>query len=116
LAQGVAVTQSKATILFVDWWKGGFLRTVFDLGRKEIEMFHALGVHISDPHDATDMHNGWVVPNNGSAGVWERRFQAFLNATNALRQVLSHLYKSERSQTSYGRCRQGNVQVSAGQK
>jgi hypothetical protein len=30
----------------VDWWKGGFLRTVFDLGRKEIEMFHALGIHI----------------------------------------------------------------------
>ena len=78
-------------ILFVDWWKGGFLRTVFDLGRKEIEMFHALGIHISGPHDATDMRNGWVVANDGSAAVWEMGFQAFLNGTNELRQVLSRL-------------------------
>jgi hypothetical protein len=33
----------KPPILFIDCWKGGFLRTVFDLGREEIEMFHALG-------------------------------------------------------------------------
>jgi hypothetical protein len=78
-------------ILFVDQWKRGFFSTIFELGRKEIEMFHALGIHIRNWDDATDLGNGWVVVNDGSAAVWERGFQAFLNAKNELGQVLSRL-------------------------
>jgi SIR2-like domain len=29
-------------IAFIDYWRDGFLRTVFDYGRKEIEMFHSI--------------------------------------------------------------------------
>jgi hypothetical protein len=78
-------------ILFVDWWKDGFLSTAFELGRKEIEMFHALGIHIRDPQDATDLGNGWILANDSSAAIWERGFQAFLNAADALQQVLGRL-------------------------
>jgi hypothetical protein len=40
---------------------------------------------------ATDVGNGWVIANDGSAAVWERGFQAFLNAPDDFRQVLSRL-------------------------
>jgi len=49
-------------ILFIDHWKDSFLSTVFELGRKEIETFHALGIHINDWDHATDMGNGWLSP------------------------------------------------------
>lgn len=78
-------------ILFVDWWEHGFLSTISGLGRKEIEMFHALGIHIASSQDAADLGNGWILANDGSAAIWEKGFQAFLNDPGALKNVLGKL-------------------------
>jgi NAD-dependent SIR2 family protein deacetylase len=78
-------------ILFVDHWKDGFLDTLFDAEQKEIEMFHALGIHIRDYGDALSLGNGWVVAKDLSAAVWEKGFQAFLNEPAKLEQVLGKL-------------------------
>lgn len=85
--------ERKPPLLFVDkWGEHGFMAAaMFDHCRREIEMFHALGIHIAGPADAHELGKGWLVARDGSAAVWERGFQAFLEADKELENVLGML-------------------------
>jgi hypothetical protein len=79
------------SILFVDWWKGHFLDHRFEIDRKGIEMFHALKIHIGDRYGGTKVGTAWTVSKDGTAAVWDKGFQAFLNSPADLQQVLEQL-------------------------
>jgi hypothetical protein len=54
-------------ILFID-------RTTIDPGRKGIEMFHALKIHISHEYPGTKVGTGWIVSNDQTSAVWGEGF------------------------------------------
>lgn len=83
-------------ILFIDKWKCDFLDYVADceasgFERKEIEMFHALKIHIGDPYGGTKVGTGWTVSADQTAAVWDKGFKAFLDAPDELQKVLTQL-------------------------
>jgi hypothetical protein len=79
-------------LLFVDWWKDGFLETVeFDLDRKEIEMFHALRILTGSRYRSTKYGSGWTITNDQAAAVWDKGFQSFLNAPGELQNIMKQL-------------------------
>jgi hypothetical protein len=79
-------------ILFVDYWKGDFLHhATHDQDRKGIEMLHALKILIGGKYGGTKIGTAWTVSKGRTAAVWDKGFQAFLNAPNEHRQVLEEL-------------------------
>ena len=86
-------------ILFIDWWEGDFLDDAeFEIDHKMIEMFHALKIHIAHRRDGTRMGTGWTVSKDGTSAVWDKGFQAFLNAPAELQEVLKQLkFRLEKS-------------------
>lgn len=79
-------------LLFVDWWKDGFLETVeFELDRKEIEMIQTLRILTGSHYPSTKYGSGWTVSNDQTAAVWDKGFQDFLNAPAELRDVMKQL-------------------------
>lgn len=79
-------------ILFVDYWANGVLReTMFELGRKSTEMYHALRIRLSDGERGTSIGTGWTMTEDRTAAVWERGFTAFLEAPDELDEVLATL-------------------------
>ena len=82
-------------LVVVDWWPGSFLcDTRWDMGRKEIEMLHALRMLIVGDYyrdNAMLIEPGWTVAKDGSCAVWDKGFIAFLNALDELPEVLRQL-------------------------
>ena len=79
----------KPSIIFVDYWGGGFFEsTRFEMGRKETEMFHALGIHVSDGYPPLTVGGGWTTAADRTAAVWDKGFQAFLGDPAALQRVM----------------------------
>ena len=82
-------------IVFVDWWEDSFLcETRWDMGRKEIEMLHALRMLIVGDYyrdNAVPMGPGWTIAKDGSCAVWDRGFLEFLKSLHKLPEVLSRL-------------------------
>ena len=82
-------------LLFVDYWKGGFLRdTKWDMGSKEIEMLHKLRLQIVGDYynrNVVAPSPGWTVAKDGSCAVWDLGFLAFLNAVEKHEDVVSKL-------------------------
>lgn len=82
----------KPTLLFVDFWANGFEDdTYFEVDPKIIELFHRLQVHISDTLRGTRVGTGWTMSQDCTSAVWEKGFQAFLNAPDELQEVRSAL-------------------------
>ena len=78
-------------LLFVDFWPNSFERdTYFELDRKTIELFHRLRVHIGEQHRGTRLGN-WILSQDGTSAVWDKGFQAFLNAPDQLQAALAAL-------------------------
>lgn len=81
----------KPPLLFIDFWPNGYEDdTYFDLDRKTVELFHRLQVHITDRYQGTRAGN-WIVSHDGTAAIWDKGFQAFLNAPDELETVLGML-------------------------
>lgn len=82
----------KPPLLFVDYWPNGFeIDAYFEIERKTIELFHRLQVHISERMPGTRVGTGWTLADDRMSAIWDRGFQAFLNAPGEMRNVLSHL-------------------------
>lgn len=78
-------------LLFVDFWPNGFEEdTYFDVDRKTTELFHRLRVHITERYRGTRAGN-WIVSHDQTAAIWDKGFQAFLNAPAELESVLGML-------------------------
>jgi SIR2-like domain len=82
-------------IVMVDWWKRSFAEeTAFDYDRKVIEMWHSLRMSIGyEPQRSTYYGTGWTISRDKSCAVWDKGFQAFLNAPEELDVVLAQLTK-----------------------
>jgi len=81
----------KPPLLFVDFWPNGYEDdSYFDLDRKTIELFHRLQVHITERYRGTRVGN-WIVSSDATAAIWDKGFQAFLNAPDELETVLGRL-------------------------
>lgn len=82
----------KPPLLFVDYWPNGFEDdTCFEVERKTIELFHRLQVHISERMRGTRFGMGWTLADDRTSAIWDRGFQAFLNAPGEMRDVLAQL-------------------------
>jgi hypothetical protein len=81
-------------LLFVDYWPSGVEEELYGSGQipsaKTIELFHKLRVHISDLQRGLRKCN-WLVSQDLTAAVWDKGFQAFLEAPTDLRCVLDTL-------------------------
>jgi len=78
-------------LLFVSFWPSSFEEdTHFERDQKTIELFHKLQVHISEQHRGTRMGN-WILSQDRTAAIWDKGFQAFLNAPEQLQAVLTTL-------------------------
>ena len=78
-------------LLFVDFWPNGFEDdTYFDVDRKTTELFHRLRVHITERYRGTRAGN-WIVSHDQTTAIWDKGFQAFLNAPAELKSVLGML-------------------------
>lgn len=81
----------KPPLLFVDLWKNGFEEdTYFELDSKTIRLFHKLEVHITEHHPGTRVGN-WIISPDQTAAIWDKGFQAFLNAPGELDTLLASL-------------------------
>lgn len=81
----------KPPLLFVDFWKNGYENdTYFDVDRKTTELFHRLQVHITERNRGTRVGD-WIVSEDRTAAVWDKGFQAFLNAPKELDIALGEL-------------------------
>lgn len=81
----------KPPLLVVDCWPHGFEDdTYFELDPKTIKLFHSLQVHVTASIRGTRVGN-WIVSQDRTAAIWDRGFQAFLNAPAELATVLGHL-------------------------
>ena len=82
-------------LVFVDWWQGSFLsETRWDMGRKEIEMLHALRMLIVGDyyrHNVIPIEPGWTVAKDGSCAVWDKGFVSFLDALDDFPEILHQL-------------------------
>ena len=82
-------------LLFVDYWPNSFENdTYFEPERKDTELFHRLQVHISEQLRGTRFGTGWILANDCTSAIWDKGFQAFLNAPSEMRDVLAHLGSS----------------------
>jgi len=78
-------------ILFVDFWQNGFEEDAyFEIDPKIIALFHRLRVHISGDNPGTRIGD-WLLSKDRSAAIWDKGFQAFLNAPDQLRTILTSL-------------------------
>jgi hypothetical protein len=85
-------------LLFVDYWPNGFEEdTFFELDLKVIELFHALKVEVSDQVRGSRVGTGWTISHDRTAAVWDKGFQAFLDAPRELQEILSMLGEGLRS-------------------
>ena len=83
----------KPPLLFVDYWPNGFEDdTYFEVEGKTIELFHRLQVHISERMRGTRFGTGWTLADDRTSAIWDRGFQAFLNAPGEMRDVLTQLH------------------------
>ena len=81
----------KPPLLFVDCWPNGYEDDTYsDLDHKIIELFHRLQVHITERYRGTRAGN-WIASHDGTAAIWDKGFQAFLNAPDELETVLGML-------------------------
>lgn len=81
----------KPPLLFVDFWRDGYEKdTEFDVDRKSIDLFHRLQVHITERYRGTRAGK-WLVSQDRTAAIWDKGFQAFLNAPDELNVVLGQL-------------------------
>jgi hypothetical protein len=81
----------KPPLLFVDFWPNGYEDdTYFELDRKVITLFHRLQVHITERYKGLRVGN-WIVSQDQTAAIWDKGFQAFLNALDDLDAVLGRL-------------------------
>ena len=82
-------------VVFVDWWEDSFLcKTRWDMGRKEIEMLHALRMLIVGDYyrdNAILIEPGWTIAKDGSCAVWDKGFQEFLKSLDELPKILGRL-------------------------
>jgi hypothetical protein len=82
---------ARPPLLFVDFWPNSFEEdTYFELDRKTIELFHPLQVHISERHRGTRLGN-WILSQDRTSAIWDKGFQAFLNAPDQLQAALAAL-------------------------
>lgn len=78
-----------APLLFIDYWNDGFLDSLdFNLGHKEIEMFHALRILMGHHYAGRKFGSGWTLSGDRTSAVWDKGFQAFLNVPTELQDVL----------------------------
>lgn len=78
-------------LLFVDFWQNGYEDdTYFGIDRKTNELFHRLQVHVTERYRGTRAGN-WIVSHDGTAAIWDKGFQAFLNAPDELDTALGLL-------------------------
>lgn len=78
-------------LLFIDFWPNSFEQdTYFELEQKTIELFHKLHVHVSEQHRGTRVGN-WILSQDRTSAIWDRGFQAFLNAPDQLQAAMTAL-------------------------
>ena len=78
-------------LIFVDCWRPSFLGALASgLGRKEIEMIHALRMRFAE-RGCTKHGTGWVLDNERTYAVWDKGFLGFLNAPGELDDILEEL-------------------------
>lgn len=76
-------------LLFVDFWPNSFEQdTYFELDQKTIELFHKLQVHIGE-RDRGNRLGNWILSQDRTSAIWDRGFQAFLNAPDQLQAALA---------------------------
>lgn len=79
-------------LLFIDYWPNGFEDdTYFEFGPKTIRLFHKLRVHVAEHYRGTRMGD-WILAQDRTCAIWDRGFQAFLNAPDQLDRVLDNLH------------------------
>jgi hypothetical protein len=83
--------QPRPPILFIDYWNSGFDAQIGNLNAKLIRLFHELNIHINEAQRGYSPVDGWTVSHDRTAAVWDRGFQEFLNAPEALVRVLDEL-------------------------
>jgi len=81
----------KPPLLFIDFWPNGYEDdTYFEVDRKLIELFHCLQVHVNERYRGERLDD-WIVSEDRTAAIWDKGFQAFLNAPDQLDTVLGRL-------------------------
>ncbi len=81
----------RTPILFVDYWQDGFDPRPFDPDAKLIRLFHSLKIEINEHNRGFSPAPGWTVSDDKTAAIWDKGFQNFLNAPDALQLVLREL-------------------------
>jgi SIR2-like domain len=78
-------------ILFVDLWEDGFANVVGLVEAKLLRIFHSLKIEINRDFPGYSPAPGWTVSHDRTAAVWDSGFQEFLDAPDALLEVLHEL-------------------------
>tara|TARA_R110002020_G_scaffold25225_6_gene82116 strand:- start:592 stop:1794 length:1203 start_codon:yes stop_codon:yes gene_type:complete len=79
-------------IIVVDKWREPFLQaTAWDHSRKEIHLWHDLGILAKGPSGGTRMGTAWTLSQDRTAAIWDQGFQAFLAAPTELKDVLDQM-------------------------
>lgn len=79
-------------LLFVDYWSPSFLEVVeFYHDRKDIEMFHALKMHVGGHYGGARIGTGWTLSSDDTCAVWDKGFKSFLSAASDHDQVIAQL-------------------------
>lgn len=78
-------------LLFVDFWPHGYEEdTFFGVDRKTTQLFHRLRVRITAEQRGQRI-GGWIVSDDRTASIWDKGFQAFLNAPDEMEDVLARM-------------------------
>ena len=80
----------KIPLIFVDSWPNGYENTYFKNDAKTTRLFHRLQVQVTDQYRGV-RSGGWILAPDRSSAIWDRGFQAFLNAPNELTSILAQL-------------------------
>lgn len=79
-------------IIIVDKWSKPFLQaTAWENGRKEIHLWHDLGIFAKGPFGGTRSGTAWTLAMDRTAAIWDQGFQAFLAAPSELKEVLGQM-------------------------
>jgi hypothetical protein len=79
-------------IIVVDKWREPFLQaTAWDRGRKEIHLWHDLGILAKGLSGGTRAGTAWTLALDRTSAIWDQGFQPFLAAPSELKNVLDQL-------------------------
>jgi hypothetical protein len=81
----------RTPLVFVDYVDGGLADSLGKVDVKTIQLFHSLEVQIAPDRPGRQLMPGWTVTDDGTAAIYDRGFQNFLNASDELAKAKAEL-------------------------